>query len=150
MPGYTKRNAMTTFVKKNGSELPAGNYFIGDLGDFLRTDYQKIWAQTFGCTDGLYVSQDSGFLVHAAECGRGSYAGSNRHMYDGSTISIVHVGLTDPELYTGVGTYHKFTEPVRMTNTDGVIVIESGSWSLEIDTTISEDPDTDEGYDSCG
>jgi hypothetical protein len=155
MPGYTvkstQRAAMTTFVKKTSFELPAGKYFIGPLGDFLHGDiYDSIWSAAFSRHDGAFAAGDHGFMVKSAALGNGSYVASNRYTYDGDNISIVSTALVDPELYMGCGTFHTFAEPVRMFERDGMIEFRSGSWSLTIDTTQSDDPDVDEGYDSFG
>jgi hypothetical protein len=152
MPGYTKiqRNAKTASTKM--SVLPAGDYFIGDLSNFLPTDYEKIWKQRYSSSFSAFVVADRGaFIVTRAAMGNGSYYGSNKHTYDGSTISIVSASLCDPELYTGNGTFHSFKEPVTMTEETGVVKFASGSWTLVIDTNESSlDPDYDDGYDSVG
>ena len=141
------------FVKSAKHILPAGEYFIGDVCYFLQdTIYEKIWDKVYSCNEGCFVKKDgAGFGTCNVESGNGVYHGSNKFRYevDNFNIGIVSAKFGDKKKFTGCGTFHLFELPVTFTKKDGVIVFESGDWSLKIDTNDNEEISSDDtGYDS--
>ena len=137
-------------TRKCFAELPAGSYYIGDISNFLQTDiYDNFWVKKHDKTSGHFVIDNQHFAV--LYCGNGSYLGSNKHIYDGNNIGIVAADIGDKDLYTGNGTFHTFTEPVKMVENCGIVAFVSGSTYLLIDTQESLDTNEyDDGYDSWG
>jgi len=143
MQTQTQTNVVT-FQKKSHDELPAGEYFVGDLMSFLHDALYKAG------DSGTYVSQ-WGHGFYLTTCDSGVFAGSNRDTYvvDSGTIGLCALELGDCTKYRGGGKTYRFDQPVTMKMTDGILTLTSGRHSMTIDTTkdvyVGSD---DEGYDS--
>lgn len=145
------------FNKTYDAILPAGDYFIGDLCYFLHDSVGSVWEQQHKKSDGCFIAADGhGFAVTKPLGGNGLYTGSNDVIYDvdEDTLGIIPTHFGDRSKYTGCGTFHSFSEPVAVSITDdGLLMISSGDWHLEIDTSDCRslsDYDDYDGYDSCG
>ena len=134
------------FQKKRHDELPAGEYFVGDISSFLHAGlYQQCCSSS--SSTGTYVDQ-GGRGFYLAPCESGVFAGSNRDTYvvDSGTIGLCAVELGES---MGQGMIYRFDQPVALTMTRGILTLTSGRRSMTIDTTtdvyVGSD---DEGYDS--
>lgn len=128
-----------TFQKKSHDELPAGEYYVGDLSFFLSAAL------------GTYINaQGHGFYMTETACAEGEFAGSNKKTYivDSGTIGVCAVELVGSG-GMGHGVFYRFVHPVSMTMEAGVLTLTSGGHTMTIDTTkdvyVGSD---DEGYDS--
>jgi len=136
---------VVTFQKKSHDELPAGEYFVGDLSSFL---HEHLYKQ---CTaNGTYIgSWGHGFYL--TTCKSGVFAGSNRETYvvDSGTIGLCSLDLGDCTKYRGNGKIYRFEQTVTIKMEDGILTLTSGRRTMTIDTNndvyVGSD---DEGYDS--
>lgn len=136
-----QKRAMT-FQKKSHDELPAGEYYVGDLSSFL------------SAAVGTYINaQGNGFYITKTACSAGEFTGSNKKSYivDSGTIGVCAVELWGQAKgqYMGEGAFYRFDQPVSMTMVDGLLSLTSGGYTMTIDTTqdvyVGSD---DDGYDS--
>jgi hypothetical protein len=128
-----------TFQKKSHDELPAGEYYVGDLSSFLPA------------ATGTYINaQGHGFYMTKTACAEGEFAGSNKKSYivDSGTIGVCAVELVGSD-GMGQGVFYRFTQPVSIVMEEGVLTLSSGGHTMTIDTTqdvyVGSD---DDGYDS--
>ena len=87
-----------TFKEKlRNVELPAGEYYIGDLCYALQDQiYDKVFGKE-GYESGFYQSPNGSFLVNSTAYGDGEYPGSDKHSYcvDAGIIGIASMGVCD-------------------------------------------------------
>lgn len=124
------------FSKNVTATLPAGRYYIGDIGYVIKEDiYENIFGDT-NFEPGHYKMKDGEFLVNRTAYGDGSYPGSNNYQYDvdAGIIGITNISLCIDENKLYGGTLHTFTEPVKCSFTQGLFMFSSGNWFLEIHT----------------
>ena len=124
------------FSPITSATLPAGRYYIGDIGYVLKEDvYENIFGDTH-FEPGHYKTKDGEFLVNRTAYGDGSYPGSDNYQYgvDAGIIGIASMSVCIDERYMYGGTLHTFGEPVECSFTQGFFRFSSGNWFLEIDT----------------
>jgi hypothetical protein len=123
--------------------LPPGRYYIGDICYALKNDiYDNIWGDKYDYSDGKFEVENSVFAVAATKYGDGGYKGSNGFIYDvdAGVIGMVHEKLMKKDHYEG-GTMHTFTEHVSFSCDDGLFLIESNDFYLQINTDDDDDDD---------
>ena len=153
----SRKMTVLTLQKQSENELPAGDYFIGELSSFLQDAVLGSWSTEQNYKQGTYTvnadgSAAGGFYIADPACNDGIFIGSNHKHYvvSDANIGIASVELGDIRKGAGFeGTFHHFKEPLKMAMEHGIFKITSGNFSLEIDTT-TDWSDVDEGYDSCG
>jgi hypothetical protein len=126
--------------------LPPGRYYIGDICYALKNDiYDNIWGGRYDYSDGKFEVKNSVFVVANTKYGDGGYKGSNGFIYDvdAGVIGMVHEKLMKMDHYEG-GTMHTFTEDVSFSCDDGLFLIESNDFYLQINTGYDDDDDDDD------
>jgi hypothetical protein len=123
-------------------ELPAGKYFIGDVSNFLQDSVLK------NISNGQNTYCSHHFVLTKPLCGL--FTGSDDFIYDiDERLAIIHENMGDSSKFTGCGTFHTFDDVVTVCISDDILAVQSGDWTLTIDTTKCYTlPSDDEGYDS--
>lgn len=153
----SRKMTVLTLKKQSENELPAGDYFIGELSSFLQDIVLGTWSTDFNHKQGTFAAATDGgaaggFYIADPGCNDGIFIGTNHKHYvvNDANIGIAAVELGDIRKGSGFeGTFHHFKEPLKMKMDQGIFTITSGDFSLEIDTN-TDWGDVDEGYDSCG
>lgn len=148
-PILVKKNSLPTDIKQelkgwthrrtDTCIIPAGRYYIGDLGYGL---LDHIYDYVFGGTvyeAGLYKNEERNtfFFLGNTFGGDGDYKGSDGFNYsvDSGTIGICPVELlTHEDHVKGLGKVYSFKKPVECSAKDGVFKFLSTYENLMIDT----------------
>jgi hypothetical protein len=126
--------------------LPPGRYYIGDICYALKNDiYDNIWGDIYDYSEGKFEVENSVFAVAGTKYGDGGYKGSNGFVYDvdAGVIGMVHEKLMKNDHYEG-GTMHTFTEDVSFSCDDGLFLIESNDFYLQINTDYDDEEEISE------
>ena len=117
-------------------QLPAGQYYIGDLCYALDDlVYDKIFGEVGKYQSGFYRKSDKEFFyLDGTSVGDGEYMGSDGKTYsvDAGIIGITPIACMKQ---SGDGGHvHTFTSPVRVRFKDGLFTFSSAEKELEIQT----------------
>jgi|GEM_PF-1162150 len=103
-------------------QLPAGEYWIGDLCYVMHTEWDEVCELLFegrddhGCNQGVFTLKDGRtFAMYNTQYGDGSYYDALGNLYgvDSGSIGCILVDniLPDPDNSVQSGYKHVFTEP---------------------------------------
>jgi hypothetical protein len=137
----------------NKHTLPAGTYYIGDLGYVMHKDWAEFCEKAFekkrNPFDVVTLDNNVSVLFHDTAYGDGEYYDQyfNKYPVDAGLIGAIAVKDIDQKDLVNLNLGHtfKFTSPVEMDYQDGLIVFTDGAITVEIDT--DDVPDDGECYE---
>jgi hypothetical protein len=136
-----KPSRTTKKVQGTSYTLPAGRYFIGDIGTHLKANIYEEWLAYGKAEAGCFEMDRGTFCIAPTNKGNGLFFGSDGlgYMVNTGVIGMASESLLDKEskkILTKANLLRNFDKPIHFfTDENGLFRIRSGDFNLTIDTT---------------